>query len=251
MSGFMRGIIIALMVGMWQSVAVADPRAEVSEAADWRAEALASMEVTEEELDAHTALRCIKLNNYTCLRLAKGASYNWNGQTGLDYGRHIAFSKPEYSLRAQMRDYCSKKRRGVVSARDVKNANQPWCDTLGSHATYNGWGRTCNDGGKKPPATFDGPLCKRPDNGVPLPGQCSGCNCPDETGAESMIKGIEIEAGKPLSITADMGLFNTDGTVNKTRARQVLRNVVFKETGGMYPNDDVLERAFALVGTCK
>ncbi len=246
--------LLGVLIGMVLAISVAradDPRQEMNEVDGWRQSALQSLDsasgpVTEAVLDAHRYLRCIKLNNYTCIRLAKSAGFNWCGQIGLDYGQHVAFKAPEYSIRSQLRDYLSKAKRGVVTARQISVVNQPWCDTLGSVAVRLGWGRSCDDDGAKPPADFDGKLCKRPADGKPSREQCRSCNCPDEAGSASMVSGITKADRAPLTIDDDLKLFTADWNINKERAKDVLRNVTRKEIGGLFANDDVFERAFAL-----
>ena len=153
---------------------------------------------------------CVRLNNYGCVKQGESP---WNGSRGRrDSKGHAIFDDPTYSVRAVVRDYCSKHKRGVRKALDLADAYSPWCDTLGSVAVYKGWGRSCSDS-PQPPAGFSGPLCRMP-NGNPTESQCRSCNCPDRL-AKQWLKGLERN-GRPLEPSDDLLLFDSDGTPDES-----------------------------------
>ena len=190
------------------------------------------------ELKKHrNRLRCVKMNNYGCMM-----GRSWNGAVGSDKAGHTVFKHPKWSVRAVVRDYCSKNRRGLKSALQIAEAYSPWCDTLGTVAVRHGWGRTCGNG-PKPPANFSGPLCKKPAGGIPLSGQCKSCNCPDGV-ARAMSASVGVD------MSDDLGLFEGDGTPNAKNLTAVLRSKFRRETG-FTVSDALLKEGIQLAGECK
>lgn len=217
-----------------------------TEAENWVAKAVVSLQVdgrsiSKEELESHRYLRCIRMNNYFCL-MQSSESDPWKGSVGWDSAGHAVFSDPKWSVRAIVRDYCSKHRRGLDTALEVAERYSPWCDTLGTVGVRGGWGRTCATG-PKPPENFDGPLCEKPDNGKPLPGQCGSCNCPSSI-AMAMVRGTDLSVDNPL------GLFDDDGAIVVPRMKEHLSNLAAQEIGGLRPTDSVLEAGIAEAGSC-
>lgn len=196
---------------------------------------------------AHKYQRCIKLNNYVCMKQVPAI---WNGSVGQDGDNHTAFSHPKFSLRAKMRDLCSKKKRyQAVSALAVAERYSPWCDTLGSGAVRKGWAKSCEDGAR-PPENHAGPVCQKPENGVPSDEQCRSCNCPDRI-ARQMVRGLTDRNGQALSINADMELFGPDGQIITDRMKTVLSNQVYQEVGALRPTDALLAESLAIAGVCR
>ncbi|WFE92654.1 hypothetical protein K1718_27395 (plasmid) [Roseibium porphyridii] len=134
--------------------------------------------------------RCIKMNNYGCVKHSPENPYfgtkAQNGYDGAhDKDGHAIFSDPKYSIAAKFYWFEKKyKKQGYQTARQLAERYLPWCDTSGSHQYKNDksgkkWGRTCPDR-KSAPASFKGPRCEEPKNGVPKKGQCQACNCPSK-----------------------------------------------------------------------
>jgi hypothetical protein len=185
---------------------------------------------------------CVRLNNYGCVKQGRDP---WNGSSGKrDSKGHAVFDDPAYSVRAVVRDYCSKHRRGVRSAVALANAYSPWCDTLGSLPVYKGWGRSCGDP-PLPPANFDGPFCQDP-NGEPSQEQCAACNCPSNI-AKHWLKGL-TGIDDPY---ANLELFDDQGVANPETLATLLRNKMRIELGGFVPTDEVLNNGISLAGDCR
>lgn len=223
----------------------------VSEADDWLNQAAVSLLYKGEPLtlngeggfnETFKVPLCVRLNNYGCV---KQGGDPWNGSGGKrDSKGHAVFSEPAYSVRAVVRDYCSKHRRGLRSAVALANAYSPWCDTLGSLPVYKGWGRSCGDT-PLPPSSFDGPLCQNPD-GEPSPEQCAACNCPTKI-AKHWLKGID-DVSDPYS---NLGLFDDQGNPNQETLAILLRNKMQIELGGFVPTEAVLNKGISLAGSCR
>ena len=162
--------------------------------------------------------RCIKYNNYGCLKHSPGKPYAGtpapNGQLGAHDGvdgarGHAIFEHPKWSVAASFFWFeKSYKKLGLKTAKQLAERYSPWCDTQGSVATKRDaatgrvWGRTCGDG-QQPPASFHGPLCKEPAS-APSNEQCRVCNCPSVF-VKSWLKGT----GK--TSTDVLELFASDG----------------------------------------
>lgn len=97
---------------------------------NWPSEALTHLSVTQTGLDNHKSLRCIKLNNYWCLK-----DIGWNGRLGRDSDSHTAFRNGYYAARAIVRNtrtaYFS---HGRQSALELMKAYAPSSDCIGSNA---------------------------------------------------------------------------------------------------------------------
>lgn len=217
----------------------------VIEAANWKEQAAANLLRNGSPVsgDIQTAPLCVRLNNYGCVK--QGGS-PWSGSNGLrDSKGHAVFEDPAYSVRAVVRDYCSKHRQGVRDVLALAERYSPWCDTLGSRAVVNGWARSCTDN-PKPPADFTGPSCKKPD-GVPTAEQCGACNCPNQLAVE-WLKGLPPE----IAASGELTLFDGDGKPNVETFVVLLRNKMRRELGsGLEPTEEVLRKGIGLAGLCK
>ena len=226
----------------------------VSEASNWREQAVQSLtwygtplsldDTGGFEQTERTSL-CVRLNNYGCV---KQGSSPWNGSDGRrDDKGHAAFQDPTFSVRAVVRDYCSKHRRGLRSAAAIADAYSPWCDTLGSVAVKDGWARSCSDS-PHPPADFAGPVCRKPE-GEPSDAQCASCNCPSKIASDWLIGLASDDA--PLGSADDLKLFDAQGQPNEDVLAVILKNKMRIELGGFVPTADVIERGIDLAGVCR
>ena len=175
--------------------------------------------------------RCIKLNNYGCLwqRRAKWRGTPWpDGTDGAHDGAggrngHSVFEHPKWSVVAAITWFEHRqKAQGIRTALELAERYSPWCDTIGSRGVRNDWARSCK-GGAQPPRGFRGPRCRKPANGVPAPGQCNSCNCPNKI-AEFWLKDTEF------AIDDDLPLFDGDGKPTKLLA-SILKRKITLETG--------------------
>lgn len=182
-------------------------------------------------------LRCVKMNNYGCVM-----GRSWQGAAGNDKAGHAIFQHPKWSVRAVVRDYCSKNRRGLRSAMQIAETYSPWCDTLGTVGVRNGWGRSCA-GGPQPPTGFKGPLCAKPANGTPAAGQCGSCNCPDGV-ARGMAASVNV------GINDNLALFGADGSPNVGNLVAVLGSKFRRETG-FAVNEGLIKEGIELAGQCR
>jgi hypothetical protein len=222
----------------------------VIEATNWEKQAIRSLTFKGERLtlnemggfiETEKKPLCVRLNNYGCV---KQGNEPWDGSDGRrDSKGHAVFNDPTYSVRAVVRDYCTKHKSGIRSAVELANAYSPWCDTLGSIAVYKGWGRSCSDS-PQPPSGFVGPICKRPD-GEPTEKQCASCNCPNRLAKQWLI-GLEQDGNTPKLM-----LFDSNGKPNVVALTILLKNKIRIELGGFEPTDAVLERGISLAGTCR
>ncbi len=224
----------------------------------WRSEAKThltkeGLPVTDEILDQHEYLRCIRMNNYVCM-MHSSPNDPWNGSEGrhecaIGDNGHAVFVEAKWSIRSMVRDLCSKHRgrpdrEPARSALAVVEIRTPWCDTLGSVSSRLGYGRTCESG----PVPTEGEWaslerCEKPETGTASAEQCAACNCPDKV-AGRLVRGMGISA------TDDMELFDDQGNPNKSNIKIVLSNIVADETGGMRPTDEILDAGIELAGTC-
>jgi hypothetical protein len=226
----------------------------VSEAANWREQAVEWLTWRGTPLSLNAAggfeqtertSLCVRFNNYGCV---KQGNSPWDGSDGRrDDKGHAVFQDPAYSVRAVVRDYCSKHRRGLRSAVDIAAAYSPWCDTLGSVAVKDGWARSCSDN-PRPPADFAGPICQQPES-EPSDEQCGSCNCPSRI-ASQWLNGLPIDAGQ-IRPTDDLQLFDVQGQPNKAVLAVVLKNKMLIELGGFQPTAAVIERGIELAGVCR
>lgn len=226
----------------------------VDEVSNWREQAVSFLtwRGTPLSLDADGSFEqteksslCVRLNNYGCV---KQGSDPWNGSDGRrDDKGHAAFDDPAFSIRAVVRDYCAKHRRGLRSASEIAAAYSPWCDTLGSVAVRGGWARSCNDD-PRPPADFSGPVCKKPE-GEPSAAQCASCNCPSRI-AVRWLEGLP-SADAPIGPADDLKLFDAQGQPDSDVLSVVLKNKIRIELGGFEPTAEIIERGIELAGSCR
>jgi hypothetical protein len=169
------------------------------------------------------------MNNYWCQK-HNGDKF-WRGTTKSDGSEgnrdaegHAIFDSAEWSARAIARDLRSKYQSGHLSAVAIASRYSPWCDTLGSKAVLNGYGRTCKDNLPKPPVSFKGPYCVAPPISTPVKSNCnSSCNCPP-TIAETLVLKLSI------GINDDLKLFDSNGRP-LPNLTVVIRNLAIHEQG--------------------
>jgi hypothetical protein len=185
--------------------------------------------------------RCIRM--YSCAKNFSTHPYDGQLRTSAgvpitDVDHHALYEDPKWSLLRSiglLRHYYNDldKRTALT----IAETWAPWCDTNGSKIVHSGWGRTCNDGPGKAPASFTGPRCMRPADGHPLKGQCGPCNCPNE-----LATFYAKDSGK--GVNDDLTLFDAGG--NPTHAlNNILKRVVWMELG-LQPSSNLIEGAIAI-----
>lgn len=193
-----------------------------------------------------TNLRCIRMNNYPCLK--HPSAHPWRGTPrvdGTDGARdgvgHAMFSDPKWSIVAAMQWFYRRTVGAGVrrSAYDLTQIYSPWCDTLGSvpsrvDRTGIAWGRSCG-GREGPPSGFKGPLCRKPPNDVPLAHQCDACNCPSSQ-ASYWVKDTERTRDEKLT------LFDRNGRPAED-LRKIVPRVIAIENGHYKPNAALMSAA--------
>lgn len=111
------------------------------EVSNWREQASKSLEIDSAKLDVLGEKRCVKLNNYWCLK-----DMNWNGSLGRDSDRHAAFQEAELGARAAARNLRTAYfLRGRKTAFEVMSTYAPPTDCIGSNAARLKDG-TCKNG---------------------------------------------------------------------------------------------------------
>jgi hypothetical protein len=232
------------------ATSVLEPRAAAS---NWFEEAkkhLTKNKKAYSDSDPKNASRCVLMNNYGCVMQNKSKNDPtkddpWENSIGQDWARHAIFSEAVYSVRAVVRDLCSKHKRDLTSAYKILEAYSPWCDTKGSYGVKDGWGRNCPEG-KQPPDNFAGPKCKEPAQGErATDAQCAACNCPDRA-ATKVIAGTGVN-----SIHADLKLFGADKKPNVKVLIPFLQNHLSNETGGYLVSAALIEKGIALAKLCE
>lgn len=255
----MRIILFVLFVSTLPSLSIA--QSCVKEDAGWAEEASryltkAGQQMSVAQINSHSYLRCIKMKNYVCMYQVGGPG--WNGSDGrhdctINSNGHAVFREAKFSIRAMVRDLCSKHKRGVRSAQEIVEVRTPWCDTNGSRKERGGYARTCNDGASYSDAMIAKrglTRCERPEDGERPGGDyCNYCNCPDLKKAENLIRGMEPYG--ITEITQALGLFEKDtGELNQDRLSIYISNIVFDEVGGLIPNPKLLSEGFDIAGSC-
>ena len=108
---------------------------------NWRVEAELHLSVSSETLTIHRHKRCIKLNNYWCLK-----DVGWNGGIGKDRDSHTAFINRYFASRAAVRNfrtaYIKHNRKSALS---IMSVYAPETDCIGSNAARRANG-TCVHG---------------------------------------------------------------------------------------------------------
>ena len=108
---------------------------------NWKAEAIKHLQINEQALFQHKFKRCIKLNNYWCLK-----DVGWNGGIGKDADNHTAFKNGYYAARAAVRNFRTAYiKHGRKSALSIMLAYAPTSDCIGSNAARSADG-TCIHG---------------------------------------------------------------------------------------------------------
>lgn len=118
---------------------------------NWRAQAVANLvdsegsPLTMSEIDGRNLLRCIKLNNYWCLK-----DVGWLGGVGSDSDNHTAFRGGEWAARAAVRNFRTAYfTHGRKSALQIIKAYAPSTDCVGSRAAQRADG-SCVGGYNRP-----------------------------------------------------------------------------------------------------
>jgi hypothetical protein len=187
--------------------------------------------------------RCIRMNNYSCTKNFSPSAYEGQmvdaeGKPITDVDHHVLYEDPKWSIKKSidvLRSYYIKQ--GKKSAIEIAETWAPWCDTNGSKLVHQGWGRTCKDGPGAVPATFNGPRCIRPTDGVPPKGQCGPCNCPNELAAF-----YAKDSG--VGISVDLRIFDDQG-IPTVALNKVLKRVVWMELGSR-PSESLINNAIAV-----
>lgn len=97
---------------------------------NWKEQSVAHLGVAESDLAKHKFLRCIKLNNYWCLK-----DMGWNGRLGRDADNHTAFVNGEMAARAAVRNFrTAYSTRGRKTAFQIMSVYAPPDDCNGSKA---------------------------------------------------------------------------------------------------------------------
>lgn len=154
------------------------------------------------ETDGKEAARCVRMNNYGCVKHYTSTPYlhtpNLDGINGAHDGDdkdnpkphfgHAIFDHPKHGFAAKIEWFKRNYDQGYISAVDLIDRYSPWCDPKGSKPTRTdnrgvAWGTTCNNS-RDLPIGFNGPLCQKPSNGTPKPHQCEACNCPTDVMAD-------------------------------------------------------------------
>lgn len=209
------------------------------------------------QIKSHRYQRCLKMKNYVCMYQVGGGG--WKGSDGrhdctVGSNGHAVFKEAKYSVRAMVRDLCSKHRRGIESAQEIVEVRTPWCDTNGSRKERGGYARTCADGASYSDAKIVArglKRCKRPEDGKRPGGDyCQYCNCPDLKKAETLIRGLDTYGVK--NITQPLELFDaSSGALNEDRLGIYISNIIFDELGGLRPKEEILTEAFEISGKCR
>ncbi|MDP5032120.1 MAG: hypothetical protein NWQ54_13095 [Paraglaciecola sp.] len=123
-------IVGMVLLTLGQTSAAQEVEFKHKAVSNWLAQGELHLGVDKTRLEAHKALRCIKLNNYWCLK-----DFGWNGGLGKDADDHTAFKTGYYAARAvvrNMRSAYSKHNR--KSALAIMSAYAPSDDCVGSRA---------------------------------------------------------------------------------------------------------------------
>lgn len=96
---------------------------------NWKSEAYAHLRIDSDSLNKHKFQRCIKLNNYWCLK-----DVGWDGKVGRDSDNHTAFKNGYYAARAAVRNFrTAYLRHGRKSAMEIMAVYAPITDCVGSN----------------------------------------------------------------------------------------------------------------------
>ena len=208
-----------------------------------------------------TFLRCVKMNNYPCLKQRNVPWPHTPGQEGKDgandgadgpRGGHAIFDHPKWSIIADLQWFERNTNRGTKprSALELAEIYMPWCDTLGSSpkkADDKGryWGNGCKVyvrtakgwvSKSRAPVGFVGPICGKPQNGqVPTPSQRQACNDPPSA-ALTWTRNTGVSTTQPLV------LFDQSGRPTEIMLN-IIKNVVLNENGHYQPNERLLDEA--------
>jgi len=178
---------------------------------NWRLEALRHLrkqnggkylKITDAELSTHKYLRCIKLNNYWCL---KDLGWGWQGRLGLDSDLHTGFSSAVWGARAAVRNFrTAYVKHGRESALEILSVYASSSDCVGSDAARDSDGN-CIEGNNAP-----------------------------EAYARTAIRGITDD------INEDLRLFNDDGSATEN-LRIFLRNMSGVEIGQLFASPELID----------
>lgn len=179
---------------------------------NWELEAVAHLGVTQEMLAKHKYLRCVKLNNYWCLK-----DVGWNGSVGRDSDGHTAFLDGSMAARAVVRNFrTSYFKHGRKTAFQIMSVYAPPNDCIGSLA------------------------------GTRKDGTCIQGKNPTEKYAIRVARGVSDNSD------ADLLLFYANGVANESNLVKFLQNMSSFEIGGLIVSSDTIKRGICLENsTCK
>jgi hypothetical protein len=134
MSRLRRALVVLPCVWAGTVAIASDPTVNYDPVAkavsNWQGQAAINLGASSEQLAKSKTLRCIKLNNYWCLK-----DIGWQGGIGRDCDGHTAFADGSFAARAAVRNlrtaYVTKNRR---TALQLISAYAPADDCVGSNA---------------------------------------------------------------------------------------------------------------------
>lgn len=173
---------------------------------NWRGQAFSHLGLAPEAQDTRGHLRCIRLNNYWCLK-----DVGWQGSLGHDADRHAAFMDGDMASRAAVRNFRTAYiTRGRKSALQIISVYAPSSDCIGSKAATR------------------------------MDGSCAKGNNDPKKYAELISKGLTND------IEADLRLFDSNGRTNRERMTLFLQNMSAFETGGLRVSAETIKRGICL-----
>jgi hypothetical protein len=185
------------------------------EVSNWRTEALTNVHITEAEIAARGS-RCMKLNNYWCLKgVGANGTVGWDGGLGVDDDGHAAFRSAVHGARAAARNLrTAYTKRGRKTAWDIMSVYAPPNDCVGGERNRRPNG-TCRHG-KNPTATY----------------------------AAQVARGITDD------IRADLRLFTPEGAATEN-LHVLLANIAAFEIGRLRVRDETIRTGICMeAGTC-
>lgn len=179
---------------------------------NWESQAAIHLGITDEALTKNKYPRCVKLNNYWCLK-----DVGWAGSVGRDNDRHTAFLDGNMAARAAVRNFrTAYLKHGRKTAFQIMSVYAPPDDCVGSKA------------------------------GTRKDGSCVWGKNPTEKYA------ISVASGVARSSSTDLFLFDSDGVANEDKLVKFLQNMALFELGGLTVSADTIKRGICLENsTCK
>ncbi|WP_422506130.1 hypothetical protein [Stenotrophomonas sp. GZD-301] len=173
---------------------------------NWSTEMAVHLDAGAVDIAKHRSLRCVKLNNYWCLK-----DMGWRGRVGRDLDAHTAFADGYFAARAAVRNMrTAYVKHGRSSALQIMQAYAPSDDCVGSTA-----GRRAD-------------------------GTCKWGYNPTEKYALLVSKGVADAAN------SDLRLFDSSGKANEAALVRFLQNMSAFETGGLVVKADTIRRGICL-----